>query len=174
VFLIGGALGLLWSGRLAVARLWRRMCMPVVVVSLGLMVWSGWVFDHRASGAVYGAAWIAVSLAAPLMVMALVDRGGAGPGLLTGSIATYLGRRSYALYLWHYVWLTWLHGLGLVGVAMALVATLSCAEISWRLIEAPALRLKARYSAGDRVDVETTPPIILDDVRREALVPIPA
>jgi peptidoglycan/LPS O-acetylase OafA/YrhL len=174
VFLIGGALGLLWSGRLGAARLWRRLCTPVVVVTLGLMVWSGWVFDHRASGAVYGAAWIAVSLAAPLMVMALVDRGGTRPGLLSGSIATYLGRRSYALYLWHYVWLTWLRGLGLVGVAVALVATVSCAEISWRLIEAPALRLKARYSAIDRVGVEIAPLTGLGDARQDVPVPIPA
>jgi peptidoglycan/LPS O-acetylase OafA/YrhL len=108
------------------------------------------------------------------MVMALVDRGGTRPGLLSGSIATYLGRRSYALYLWHYVWLTWLRGLGLVGVAMALVATFSCAEISWRLIEAPALRLKARYSASDRVGVELAPLTGLGDGRRDVLVPIPA
>ena len=174
VFLIGGALGLLWSGRSGVARLWRRLCTPVVMASVCVMAWSGWVFDHRVSGAVYGAAWIAVSLAAPLMVMALVDRGGARPGLLSGSVATYLGRRSYALYLWHYVWLTWLRGLGLVGVAVALVATLVCAEISWRLIEAPALRLKARFSASDRVGVETAPLIGLGDAGRDALVPIPA
>ncbi len=174
VFLIGGALGLLWSGRLGAARLWHRMCTPVIIGCVGLMCWSGWVFDHRASAAGYGAAWIAVSVAAPVMVMALVDRGGTRPGLLSGSIATYLGRRSYALYLWHYVWLTWLRGFGLVGVAMALAATFSCAEISWRLIEAPALRLKARYSSSDRVGVEIAPAIGLAEPRREVLVPIPA
>ena len=104
------------------------------------------------------------------MVMALVDRGGTRAGLLSGSIPTYLGRRSYA----HYVWLTWLSGLGLVGVALALVATFSCAEISWWLIEAPALRLKARYSASGRVGVELAPPIDLGDAHRDVLVPIPA
>ena len=174
VFLIGGALGLLWSGRLGAARLWRRLCPPVIIGCAGLMVWSGWVFDHRASAPVYGAAWIAVSVAAPVMVMALVDRRATRPGLLSGSVATYLGRRSYALYLWHYVWLTWLRGLGLVGVAMALAATFSCAEISWRLIEAPALRLKARYSVSDRVGVDIAPSIGIAEPRRDVLVPVPA
>jgi peptidoglycan/LPS O-acetylase OafA/YrhL len=57
-----------------------------------------------------------------------------------------VGRRSYGLYLWHYVWLTWLAGLGLLGVVLALGASFTTAEISWHLVERPALSLKHRFS----------------------------
>ncbi len=50
-------------------------------------------------------------------------------------MATYVGRRSYGLYLWHYVWLTWLAGMGLLGVPLALGASFAIAELSWRLVE---------------------------------------
>jgi peptidoglycan/LPS O-acetylase OafA/YrhL len=149
VFLIGGALGLLWSARPVVAQWWRRMCTPVVIIAAVVLVWSAWVFDHPASSLTYGSAWISVSLAAPLMIVALIDRGRKRPSILSGPIVTYIGRRSYGLYLWHYVWLTWLRGLGLAGVGLALVATLASAELSWRLVETPFLRLKRRYVVSD-------------------------
>jgi peptidoglycan/LPS O-acetylase OafA/YrhL len=145
VFLVGGALGLAWTGRTEVARWWRRLCTPVVIAAIGVLIWSAWVFDHRASAAIYCSAWVAVSIAAPLLVVALIDRSRTLPSVLSGPVLTYIGRRSYALYLWHYVWLTWLRNLGLVGVALALGASLVCAELSWRLVETPFLRMKARY-----------------------------
>lgn len=43
------------------------------------------------------------------------------------------------------MWLTWLRNLGLVGVVLALGASLVCAELSRRLVETPFLRMKARY-----------------------------
>jgi peptidoglycan/LPS O-acetylase OafA/YrhL len=157
-FLVGGALGLLWSGRVIVARWWRHLCTPLAIVCVGVMAWSAWVFDHPVSGTIYGSAWIAVSIAAPLVVVALIDREKQRPSLLSSPIMTYLGRRSYALYLWHYVWLTWLRGLGLVGVAIALVATLCCAELSWRLVELPFLHMKRLYSTSHQPDVRVGDP----------------
>jgi peptidoglycan/LPS O-acetylase OafA/YrhL len=171
-FLIGGALGLVWSGQAVVARWWRRLCTPVVLATVGLMAWSAWVFDHSVSVAVYGSAWVVASLAAPLMIMALVDSRAGTTSLLSHPIVTYIGRRSYALYLWHYVWLTWLRGLGLVGVALALVATLACAELSWRVIETPALRLKGRLAAEGPTGVETGSPPGSDVENGELLVPM--
>jgi peptidoglycan/LPS O-acetylase OafA/YrhL len=65
---------------------------------------------------------------------------------------TYIGRRSYALYLWHYVWLTWLRSLGFSGVLIALLATFTCAELSWRIVESPFLAMKQRLVSGKQAD----------------------
>ena len=145
-FLVGSALGLLWCERETVTEWWRGMCTPVTVVCFGVLAWSSWVFDHTVSAAVYDAAWIGVSLAAPIMVVALIDRRATKSSWLSSPVMTYIGRRSYALYLWHYVWLTWLHGLGLWGVLLALLATLVCAELSWHLVEAPFLRMRSHFA----------------------------
>jgi len=42
---------------------------------------------------------------------------------------------SYALYLWHYVALTWFHALGALGSVVALMMSLVVAEASWHLVE---------------------------------------
>jgi peptidoglycan/LPS O-acetylase OafA/YrhL len=148
-FLVGAAVALLWTRRDTVATWWRRACTPLAIVAMALMVWSGWVFDHRVSPVVYAVSWIAVSVSAPVMVVALIDRHRARPSWLSTPVVTYIGRRLYGLYLWHYVWLTWLHDLGLSGVVIALFATLCCAELSWRLVESPFLRLKSRFMPSE-------------------------
>ena len=153
-FLVGSALGILWSERGALTEWWRWMCAPVTVLALGVLAWSGWVFDHPVSADVYDAAWIGVSLAAPILVVALIARRATRPSWLSSPVMTYIGRRSYALYLWHYVWLTWLHGLGLRGVFIALAATLVCAELSWRVVEAPFLRMRSRFVVVDEIPAQ--------------------
>jgi peptidoglycan/LPS O-acetylase OafA/YrhL len=82
-----------------------------------------------------------------LIVVVVVDRPPRPQSFLVAKPVTYLGRRSYALYLWHYVWLTWLARFGLVGVVAALAATLAISEMSWQLVEQRALKLKRRFSA---------------------------
>ncbi len=148
-FLVGGGVGLLWSERNALATWWRQICTPLLWVGLAVLAWCAWVFAHQVSAATYACAWILISVFAPVTVVALVDRRRSGTSWLASPLLTYLGRRSYALYLWHYVWLTWLHRLGLTGVVLALLATLACAEISWRLVESPCLRLKSRIVPGN-------------------------
>ena len=76
--------------------------------------------------------------------------GGAVARLLSGTVVTYLGRRSYALYLWHYVWLTWLRSLGWSGILLALGLTLASAELSWRLVEGPVPRAAPGAAGGGR------------------------
>ncbi len=144
-FLAGAALGLVWSRHPVIGTWWRRGCTPTVITSVGLLVFAGWVFDHPSSALVYGMAWIGASIAAPLMVVALIDRPRDKASWLASPVVTYVGRRSYALYLWHYVWLTWLRSLGFSGVLLALLATFICAELSWRIIESPFLSLKHRF-----------------------------
>lgn len=63
---------------------------------------------------------------------------------LSTPMATWLGRRSYAVYLWSYVLNTWFRHLGLATIPVVLGATLLAAELSYRLVEAPFFRRRPR------------------------------
>lgn len=74
----------------------------------------------------------------PLLLLAL-----GSPRLLTNPVLRWLGRRSYALYLWHYVLVVptnW--GLSPLPVWVDVVLSLTAAEASWWLVERPFLRRK--------------------------------
>ena len=65
----------------------------------------------------------------------------------------WLGQRSYALYLCHYVvFVSFQRHLGSLGpwwrATLAPVAALAIAELSFRLVEAPSLKLKDRFSSS--------------------------
>jgi peptidoglycan/LPS O-acetylase OafA/YrhL len=164
-FLLGGAIALAWSrGDLSFLR--RRWiggtvtCLALLTLALTTVGLEG-----RQTSDTYFAAWTAASVAAAALVAALVVRRGAGTDrILSGEVIGYLGRRSYALYLWHYVWLTWFRDLGRVGVLLALAATLASAEASWRLVEVRFLRYRRRLAA--RVD----PPPREPEPEREVLI----
>ena len=86
--------------------------------------------------------------------------------LLTSRRAVLLGRRSYGLYLWQYVLITTAQVLcapytGVfpvqpgprrilfsVAVAAAAAASIAAAQLSYRYIELPALRLKRRFGTA--------------------------
>lgn len=148
-FLVGGALAVAWSRRARWVQVLEGRWSPIVVAgSLITLGWGAWVFDQTVSSALFTVTWIAVSVAAGLLVVAFLgDRPRSRNSIVDSPVATYVGRRSYGLYLWHYVWLTWLASLGLLGVSLALLATFATAEVSWRLVERPALSLKRRFSS---------------------------
>ena len=148
-FLAGAVLALCWVQRSRImTRIHTYARVPTTVGVLGVMVWAAWVFDHRASVLEFGLAWVGVSLGAAVLIANVVDeRTPRNASILSHPVVVYLGQRSYALYLWHYVWLTWLRSLGLMGIIGAFVATLACAELSWRIVEAPALARKRRFSS---------------------------
>ncbi len=69
--------------------------------------------------------------------------------LVTNRPIVHVGKRSYALYLWHYPVALWWDQLALEAPVIGpLVVSLLLAEISFRLVERPALRLKDRAPAG--------------------------
>jgi peptidoglycan/LPS O-acetylase OafA/YrhL len=147
-FLIGAAVAAAWSGRARWIALCSGRLRPVVVgTTIAIWLWAAWVFDHSVSVAVFGATWTLVSFASALIVVVVVDRPPREQSWMNAKPVTYLGRRSYALYLWHYVWLTWFARFGLVGVVAAFAATLATSEMSWQLVEQRALNLKRRFSA---------------------------
>jgi peptidoglycan/LPS O-acetylase OafA/YrhL len=66
---------------------------------------------------------------------------------LANPVLTWLGRRSYGIYLWHVTVYAFAPTFGLTGYPRQLflvLATLIPVIISYELIERPALRLKAR------------------------------
>ncbi|MCU1588963.1 MAG: lipopolysaccharide modification acyltransferase [Frankiales bacterium] len=72
--------------------------------------------------------------------------------LLSFKPLAWVGKRSYALYLWHYLWATWTHPLPLhYGMPLGVAGALLCTFLSWRYVEAPALRYAVRFKAPTAV-----------------------
>jgi peptidoglycan/LPS O-acetylase OafA/YrhL len=146
-FLGGAAAALAWHHRrTVVAFLQGRARTVALTLSIVVFGWAAVVLKQPPSNAQFLLAFSAVTIVSPVLVLAIM---GTGPGvrrLLSHPVLVYVGQRSYALYLWHYVWLTWLRSLGFPGVVGALAATLVCGELSWRLVEARALAHKARFA----------------------------
>jgi peptidoglycan/LPS O-acetylase OafA/YrhL len=68
---------------------------------------------------------------------------------------TWVGKRSYALYLWHYLWATWTHPLPLLyGMPLGVAGALLCTFASWRYVEAPALAYAKRFRVPPTVRSE--------------------
>ncbi len=75
--------------------------------------------------------------------------------LLGNPLARYIGKRSYGLYLYHYPIFGAMEGVRIEGnltnyiwvTAVKCLLAFGAAELSWRLIEQPMLRLKSRVAA---------------------------
>ena len=92
-----------------------------------------------------------MGLAAMQVVPYLVDEPGSLMArTLRARVLVWLGQRSYAVYLWHYLFATWLNPAPWwLGIPVGVAASLAVAELSWRLVEAPALRFARRYRPPD-------------------------
>ena len=99
----------------------------------------------------------AMALAASQVVPYLVDRPDSVMArALDTRVLVWLGQRSYAVYLWHYLLATWLNPLSSwVSIPVGVGASLALAWLSWRFVEAPALQYAKRFRP--RVPVPATP-----------------
>lgn len=143
----GAAAAQLWSrGRLD--RLSSgRLGALVLGTATTLTILSGFWMHDTASGPAWLSGWAVASLASPVMVAGLVLRSnGVASKLLSRPLITFVGRRSYALYLWHYVWVTWVHGIGWFRIPAVVVLSFATAELSWRIVEKRALSEKRKIS----------------------------
>ncbi len=136
-----------WEGRRARAGAAIAFAAGVVIALLaGHMGGSSpWLTNLLATLSVCGLLW------APVML----ESGGGGTWRwLDNPVLHWIGARSYAIYLWHVVVMSELYPLvrGIEGYRVALLALLPLvlvgsalvAELSWRLVESPALRLRSR------------------------------
>jgi peptidoglycan/LPS O-acetylase OafA/YrhL len=92
----------------------------------------------------------AVAISAALLTMACMFQPTTFfANLISNRLLVYVGQRSYALYIWHVAIGSWLRAYDPVPqVVIAAVLTFVAAELSHRLVEAPALRLKSRLRAS--------------------------
>ena len=104
------------------------------------------------------------SVASSVLVAActFVDKG-LPKALLANRVLVYIGRRSYALYLWHFPLSYWLRDLDFIPhVLLATALSFTLAEVSYRLVERPALMLKdqlRRQQAGNDVRLPKPHPL---------------
>ncbi len=136
-----GALGFqLWSAgatdRVS-SRLWSVAagCAAIVLVGLVLLV-EDVPFKYL------GASPIA-AVAATVLMLRYVNAPGTSLSerFLASRVLTWLGERSYSIYLWHYLFVSWTNPLPrLIGVPLAIVCALVVGGISWRTLEATTSR----------------------------------
>jgi peptidoglycan/LPS O-acetylase OafA/YrhL len=152
------AVGLLLGA--AAAMIWHRRRSRGLPARLpGVRAWAGVTFV--AGVAVYLANMPAKFLVAPALlglavaqvVPYLVDHPTSIMGRsLSFRWLTWVGKRSYALYLWHYLWATWTHPLPLsYGMPIGVAGALACTTLSWKFVEAPCLRYATRFRVPSSV-----------------------
>ena len=133
---------------------------------LAAAVFGGGVLVALVAGRVGSSSPALTNLLATVSVTALLwapvwleANGGGTWRWLTNPALRWIGSRSYAIYLWHVVLMSELYPLvgGIEGYRVAMLALLPLvlaasavlAELSWRLVELPALRLRAGRRSRD-------------------------
>jgi peptidoglycan/LPS O-acetylase OafA/YrhL len=134
---------------------------PVLGATLvALIAWSAYALRQEGQRGTWNTGLIVCTLACALGVVYLAERPLAGAGrLLSSGLLVGIGRRSYALYLWSYVLNTWLRDTGFWESFLVIGGSFLAAEISYRLVELPALSFKHHFSTTPSVE-----PLVLEPV----------
>lgn len=147
--LIGSVAGILFaSGQ--IQRSHARHPLFLIALSIAVMYMSGLLVLTTTKASfllVFGFPLLALSCAVVVLAAAFAE-GRITLAVLGNRVLVYLGRRSYAIYLWHLPMGQWLGALDTVPQLLAAgTATLLAAELSHHLVERPALSLKRRFRA---------------------------
>jgi peptidoglycan/LPS O-acetylase OafA/YrhL len=151
--LIGALLAFLWTshapGRVAVWRSSLAWARGADIVALTGVVVLGWAFFFvdQYDPALYPWGAVGVALAAAVTIAAAIQPSGfIGRRILDLAPIRWLGRRSYAIYLWHWpVFVLTRPDLDvpltpIADFALRVAITLVLAEVSWQLVESPIRR----------------------------------
>lgn len=146
--LLGSVMGVMFASGLVQAQHVRHLAYILALVAGALYIATLMVLIMEDVAYVHLVGFPAVGVSCSLIVLgcAFVE-GGTPMRALGNGVMTYIGRRSYAIYLWHFPLAFWFREFG--ALEQLLVAgglTLIAAELSYRLVEGPALSLKARLS----------------------------
>jgi peptidoglycan/LPS O-acetylase OafA/YrhL len=142
------------------SRWWFHALFAFAVYQVGLYFFTG---NNRHLSLYLEGDFLRLSLACSVVVAyAALLRGGAICSLLAAAPLVYIGRRSYAMYLWHLVIAYWLRDLAVAPqFVVGALATVLAAEVSYQLVERRALALKGRFANRSQRPVQTpvTPPV---------------
>ncbi len=149
--MLGATLAIVWTGPLrayTTTRFWRRRRGWLVLGSL-VAIGALLVFAGKESAWTFRLGIPLISLATATLLLAAVERPGLLRSVLELRLFTWIGRRSYGIYLWHwpviliismeidatagspaYIWTR----------VWAVVVTLAIADLSFRFIETPVRR----------------------------------
>ncbi len=130
---------------------WRRLANSMGAPTLGAgilvaLAWSAYALRQEGDRGLWNAGIVVGSVACTLAVVFVVSRPEhLAARLLSSPVLVAVGRRSYALYLWSYMFNTWFRDTGVVEPILVIGASFLAAEISYRLVEVPALRYRHRF-----------------------------
>ncbi|MEO6204654.1 MAG: acyltransferase family protein, partial [Mycobacteriales bacterium] len=142
--LLGAAAALAWHRR---RTLGRNARLPAVRAWAGVLVVTAIAMTLTNLPVKFTLAPTVLGLAVAQIVTYLADHPRSPLAqLLSPRWLVWIGKRSYGLYLWHYLWATWTHPLPLrFALPIGIAGTLVCTVVSWRLVEQPALRHTAKF-----------------------------
>lgn len=151
--LAGAAAAMIWSRTRADFRNSKVLKISAMISALEIL-WSIQAFADPTFSISQQLAWPLTSIACAIVVVYMVELPHSKWGRWAlHPVMQYIGKRSYGLYLWHYVWLTWFRSLGFLGVLMALGMSLISAEMSWRVVEKPVSDWFRRKRAAKKTQV---------------------
>lgn len=142
----GAALSVLWRSRVFKPARWQVLGVVVGLVFVGVAFGPALDLEPRA----HGLSLTVCSMMSCVLVLCALHNGWLGRQMARRSL-TYLGERSYAVYLWHVPALVLVtreaSGPPALQAVAVLCLTLALAELSWRAVERPAIRWARSRSA---------------------------
>ncbi len=141
--LAGAFAALVWHERHALSRA-SRFALPRALVGLAFVLWVAW--NRGSTPAKFVVLPALLGLAVSQVVPYLAENRGWLARVFSMRWLVWIGKRSYGLYLWQYVWATWTHPLPpWVGIPAGVLGTFVTAELSFRFVEQPVLRFGRRF-----------------------------